>query len=180
MTTRNYSATAQATTLTALISDTDTTIPVAGTTGFPAAPFLVCLEMDTAFQEVVLVTAVSGLSLTVVRGYDSTTAVAHTAGATVTHTHSAIDFRDSRTHEGSNSGVHGVTGAVVGTTDTQAVTNKDVSDGSNKFPAQLVYRLVAVGGVYPARPANAVCVEWVGPTAPPGAVSGDTYVVTPA
>jgi len=36
-------------------------------------------------------------------------------------------------HENSVSGVHGVTGHVVGTTDTQTLTNKTMDGGSNQF-----------------------------------------------
>lgn len=135
--TRHYSANAAATTLAAGCTDVATTISVTATTGFPAVDFILALDYGTAQQELVLVTAVSGTNLTVTRGYDSTAAQAHTLGAAVRHVHSAIDFRDSRTHEAASTGVHGVTGAVVGTTDAQVVTNKDLSSGTNTFPASL-------------------------------------------
>lgn len=137
MTTRNYSSTAAPTTLSAACSDTATVITVSGTTGFPAAPFVLCLDLGSAAQELVLVTGVAGLSLTVTRGFDSTIAVAHAAGATVTHTHAAIDFRDSRQHESASVGVHGLTGTVVGTSDSQTVTNKNLQSSTNLFPASL-------------------------------------------
>lgn len=137
MTTRNYSSTAVPTTLSAACSDTATGITVSATTGFPAAPFALCLDLGTAAQELVLVTNVAGLSLTVTRGFDSTVATAHAAGAVVTHTHAAIDFRDSRQHEVASSGVHGLTGTLVGTSDSQTITNKNLQSGTNLFPSSL-------------------------------------------
>lgn len=116
MTTRNYSSTAQTTTLSAPCSDTQTTISLSGTVGLPAAPFVLALDAGTASQELVLVTTVTGLNLTVTRGFDSTSAVAHLAGAPVWHTHAAVDFRDSRAHEAATTNVHGVSGALVGLT----------------------------------------------------------------
>lgn len=138
MTSRNYSATAVSTTLAAGCTSSATSIQVAATTGFPAAPFLLALDYGTASQELVLVTAVAGTTLTVTRAYDSTTGVTHSLGAVVKHVHSAIDFRDSRTHENASSGVHGATGSVVGTTDAQALSNKDLTAGTNTFPTSLV------------------------------------------
>jgi hypothetical protein len=136
MTTRKYSSTAQPTTLAAGCTDSATSIQVAATTGFPAVDFTLALDYGAAGQEVVLVTNVSGTTLTVTRGYDSTPASAHSLGAVVRHVHVGKDFGDSRTHEAASSGVHGLSGSVVGTTDTQAVSNKDLSSG-NTFPSTL-------------------------------------------
>lgn len=127
---RNYSSTAQQTTLASGITSGATSIQVTATTGFPSVDFVLALDADTAQQELVLVTAVAGTTLTVTRGYDSTTAVAHDAGAVVRHSHAGIDFRDSRTHEAATT-AHGATGAVVGTTNTQTLTNKTISADSN-------------------------------------------------
>jgi hypothetical protein len=49
----------------------------------------------------------------------------------------ARDFREANTHINSNAGVHGIAGSVVGTTDTQVVTNKDLTNPSNSFPSSL-------------------------------------------
>jgi hypothetical protein len=136
MTLRNYSNTAVQTALAVSINASTTTVQVSATTGFPAAPFVLAIDADTANQELVLVTAIAGTNLTVTRGYDNTTGVSHDVGAVVRHSHAAIDFKDSRDHEAATA-AHGATGAVVGTTNTQTLTNKDLSSGTNIFPGNL-------------------------------------------
>jgi len=131
MSLRNFSSTAIQTTLVGGITGSGTSLDVAATTGFPAAPFILCLEPGTANQELILVTNVAGTTLTVTRGYDSTTGVAHNTGAVVQHSHAAIDLREANTHVNASTGVHGVAGAVVGTTDTQTLTGKTISADSN-------------------------------------------------
>ena len=124
MATRNFSSSAAQTSLSAGISSANTSIQVASTTGFPAAPFILALDAGASAQELVLVTNVAGTTLTVTRGYDSTVATTHDAGATVVHSHGAIDFREANTHVNATTNVHGITGSAVGTTDTQTLTNK--------------------------------------------------------
>lgn len=135
--TRRYSSTAQPTTLAAGCTSSATTIQVTATTGFPAVDFVLALDYGAAGQELVLCTNVAGTTLTVTRGYNSTPASAHAIAAAVRHVHAAQDFTDSRTHEAATSGVHGIAGSVVGTTDVQTVSNKDLSSGTNTFPAAL-------------------------------------------
>lgn len=126
---RNYSNVAVSTTLVGGVSSSGTTIAVAATTGFPAVDFILALDADTANQELVLVTNVAGTTLTVTRGYDGTTGVAHNSGVVVRHSHAAKDFKDSRDHEAATA-AHGATGAVVGTTSAQSLTNKTLDDSN--------------------------------------------------
>ena len=96
---RYYSSTAVETTLTAQVSNSATTLPVASTSGFPGSlPYTLILDEGTVSEEIVTVTAVASLNLTVTRGADGTTAVSHSNGATVKHGVSARDFDETNSH----------------------------------------------------------------------------------
>jgi hypothetical protein len=90
---RYYSSVAQRTTLASSVSDVATTMVVNAAVGFPAStPYTMIVDQDTINEEVVTVTSRSGTTLTVTRGVDGSTAVAHSAGAAVNHGVSARDF----------------------------------------------------------------------------------------
>jgi len=113
--TRYYSATAQDTTLTSAATNSSTSIVVAATTGYPTSyPFILALDYNTSAEELVAVTNASGLTLTVTRAYNGTTAQAHAVGAVVRHVITAQDLTDAQTHYGTTltAGAHGVTGAL--------------------------------------------------------------------
>ena len=101
---RYYSSTAVATTLSASANNSTTSITVAALSGFPAqTPWTAILDADTASEEVVTVTNVSGTTLTVTRGVDGTSAVSHNAGAVFRHGVSARDFDETNSHVNDNS-----------------------------------------------------------------------------
>lgn len=134
-----YYANAPATTLAASCTSLATSIEVTATTGFPVSyPYTLIIDRGLSTEEAVSVTNASGTTLTVTRGIDSTTAFAHTNGASVVHGITAQDVREPNSHVNASSAVHGLTGSVVGTTDTQALTNKDLTAGTNSFPTSLV------------------------------------------
>lgn len=127
MSIRNYTNTGQTSTLVAAIGATDTSFTLSNYAGDPTPPFTAALARGTATEEIVLVTAVSVSTVTVTRGYDGTSAQAQGAGATFQEVVVAQDFREANVHVNATSGVHGITGSVVGTSDTQTLTNKTLT-----------------------------------------------------
>jgi hypothetical protein len=127
---RYYSSTAVTTTLAASIGASDTSLQVASSSGFPSSyPFTLLLEKDSANEEIVTVLAIVGSAYTVTRGVDGTSARSHSAGTSVEHGVSALDFTDFRSHQAAAANVHdiGATASVVGTDTTQTLTNKTLT-----------------------------------------------------
>jgi len=101
--TRKYSSISVETTLLATISNSATSMTVASGTGSALLGgvtlaagntdiFTVAIDVDTQNEEVVYVTAASTDTLTIVRGQAGTSAITHTAGATVKHVLTSADL----------------------------------------------------------------------------------------
>lgn len=92
-----------------------------------AGTYTVVIDPDTAVEEIIDVTARSGNVLTITRGIDGSSAVEHSAGAVVRHMVIGRDLQEANTHIENTTTAHGVTGVVVGTTNTQTLTNKTLT-----------------------------------------------------
>ena len=146
MTVRRYSSTSQETNLASALNSSATTMVVNSASALlssitPAAgeTFTVVIDPDTALEEIVDVispSAPGSNTLTITRGsgVDGTNAIAHSAGAKVRHMAIGRDFREANNHIEATTG-HGATGAVVGTTNTQTLTNKTLTSPVLTTPA---------------------------------------------
>jgi hypothetical protein len=103
---RDYAGASVQTTLTSGISATDTSIIIDDSTGWPsggaAGPFFVVVDRGLAGEEKIEVQSRTGTTLTVAsalkRGADDTSAATHAAGASISHTFTAQDARESNAH----------------------------------------------------------------------------------
>ena len=129
---RNYSSIAEPKTLNGNVTAIATQITLNNVDGLPAPPYVLVINPDTANEEVVLVntdqSGVSSPTLKVTRAIESgATAKTHTSTNVVRHMIVGSDLQLVHNHLDNTTTAHGVTGAVVGTTNTQTLTNKTLT-----------------------------------------------------
>lgn len=136
---RSYSGNAVQTTLVSGIAADALTFELADATGHPTGsngPFVEVIDPGTVSEEKILCDSRSGAVVTVNasgRGYDGSSATTHATGAVVYHSISATEMDVLNAHAAASTGVHGAAGTIVGTSDTQTLTNKTISGSANTF-----------------------------------------------
>lgn len=104
-----------------------TTVTLNNITGLPATPFTLVLNPDSVYEEIVTCTSsVSGTTYNISRGEEGTSPNEHVVGTKARHMITARDLTATQTHYDATE-AHGATGAVVGTTNTQTLTNKTLT-----------------------------------------------------
>jgi hypothetical protein len=139
MTTRKYSSRAQQTTLSSSITSGDVSMTVGsganlmgGKTPTVTETYTVVIDPDTALEEIVDVSNYSsGNTLTITRGRDGSTGVAHSAGAVIRHMIIGRDLQEANDHIENSTTAHGITLAnIVQTGTTGTVTSTMILDGT--------------------------------------------------
>ena len=136
---RQYAGGAKPAQLTSILggSTANLTIDCDDLSNYPdgsVGPFFVVVDRGLVSEEKILCVSRTGNTLTVFnsglvngRGADATTITSHAIGADIEHVFTATDADEANLHVNSASAVHGVSGSVVGTSDSQTLTNKTLS-----------------------------------------------------
>ena len=96
MSRREYKGAATPTTITGTITSASTSITITDATNWPTGSFSLVIDPGLAGEEKILATSRTGTTVTLsTRGYDNTTAAAHTSGAITYPVPTAIDFDEA-------------------------------------------------------------------------------------
>jgi len=125
---REYKGAATPTTIASTITNSATSLTITDATNWPTGVFSFVIDPGLAGEEKILATSRTGTTINITtRGYDNTSAANHNAGAITYPVPTAVDFDEANSHVNATTGVHGLSGAVVGTTDSQTLTNKTLT-----------------------------------------------------
>ena len=104
-------------------------------TGTGSRPFYVVIDRGKSNEEKILCSSRSGNTLTVYnvggtngRAADGTPISQHSINAVIEHVFTATDADEANAHVNASAAVHGITGNVVGTSDSQTLTNKTLTN----------------------------------------------------
>jgi hypothetical protein len=130
MAVRNYSNITNVGSLSGAVGTGETTLPISGGwSNLPAFPFYIIVDRGNSLEECMLATGGNATALDVTRGYDGSAPASHGISATVEVAVLAEFFAKADQHVEASTNAHGLSGgaAVVGTTQTQTVTNKTIN-----------------------------------------------------
>jgi hypothetical protein len=145
---RVYSSTSVDQTLQSGINASATSIPLANSAAVLALfggvsvtvsnTFTIAIDPDTASEEIIVITGASGANLTGIRGQAGTAATTHDSGAIIRHVLTSLELTnyesgisDLAAHTVATTSTHGVTGSIVGTANSQTLTNKTIAFANN-------------------------------------------------
>ena len=130
---RAHAGGAVPTSLSTGITNVATSATLVALIGYPSgsSKWFACIDRGTEFEEKVLVTNVSAGTVTMLRGQDGTSAVAHSADAPFEHVLTALEADEANAHLVATGSEHGlpVGAQFVGTTGAQTLEDKTLDFG---------------------------------------------------
>lgn len=164
---REYKGAAVQTTLASSITSGATSLALTEYTGWPTGSFTMIIDPGLSSEEKILCASRTTGSVTITtRGYDDTTAAAHSAGAICYPAPTAKDFDEANSHVNETTTAHGLTLANVVTTASSGVvtstmiTNDTIVNADVNSAAAIAYsKLNLTGAVVSGDLANDTIVN---------------------
>ena len=138
---REYKGAAQSSVLTSALGSSTANLTIVCNdltnwpTGVDGRLFYVVIDRGKSMEEKILCSSRTGNTISVWnngvdngRAADGTPISAHSVNAVIEHVFTATDADEANAHVNASAGVHGLVGAVVGTSDTQTLTAKTLTN----------------------------------------------------